>query len=60
MLSKDEKYAFAVNGLSFIIYLSGSPSINKEFPNIFNSFQSSIVDTYNTYWGWEVQCFNDN
>lgn len=46
--------------MHFIVYLSGTPFTNKNFPNIWNSFQSAVVDFYTSVWGWEIQCFKNN
>ncbi|KAL4454313.1 hypothetical protein ABPG74_012270 [Tetrahymena malaccensis] len=60
ILSSDEKYAFASNGHSLVIYQSDQPQINKDFPNLFNTFQSSLISKFQDPWAWEIFCFNDN
>ncbi|KAL4500462.1 hypothetical protein ABPG72_003413 [Tetrahymena utriculariae] len=60
ILSSDEKYAFASNGHSLVIYQSDQPQINKDFPNLFNTFQSSLISRFQDPWAWEIFCFNDN
>ncbi|KAL4446483.1 hypothetical protein ABPG74_001224 [Tetrahymena malaccensis] len=60
ILSSNEKYLFASNGLSLVIYQSDSPQINKDFPNLFNSFQSNVISGFNDPWPWEIFCFNDS
>lgn len=62
IISKDneEKYAYVVNGHSFVIYESIVPYTNRDFPNIFNQFQSLIDDTFNTPWTLELKCFEDS
>ncbi|EAR97574.2 MFS transporter (macronuclear) [Tetrahymena thermophila SB210] len=60
ILSSNEKYLFASNGLSLVIYQSDQPQINKDFPNLFNNFQSNVVGGFKDPWPWEIFCFNDN
>ncbi|KAL4472026.1 hypothetical protein ABPG72_007075 [Tetrahymena utriculariae] len=60
ILSSNEKYLFASNGLSLVIYQSDQPHINKDFPNLFNNFQSNVVGGFNDPWPWEIFCFSDS
>ncbi|KAL4459826.1 hypothetical protein ABPG74_003352 [Tetrahymena malaccensis] len=57
--NNNEEYAFVTNGFSLLIFQQASLNTNKDFPNIFNTFQSSLVQTSPDYFPWQVICLSN-
>ncbi|KAL4511966.1 hypothetical protein ABPG72_012811 [Tetrahymena utriculariae] len=58
--NNNEAYLFVTNGLSLQIFKQVKINTNKDFPNIFNSFQSSLIYLSPNYFPWQIICLSNN
>ncbi|KAL4471732.1 hypothetical protein ABPG74_008625 [Tetrahymena malaccensis] len=58
--NNNETFVFVTNGLSLQIFKQVTINTNKDFPNIFNSFQSSLTYMSPAYFPWQILCLSDN
>ncbi|KAL4471731.1 hypothetical protein ABPG74_008624 [Tetrahymena malaccensis] len=58
--NNNETYAFVTNGMSLLIFKQVVINTNKDFPNIFNSFQSSLTYTSPDYLPWQIICLSNS
>ncbi|KAL4459827.1 hypothetical protein ABPG74_003353 [Tetrahymena malaccensis] len=56
-LSKNQnQYIYVTNGIQLIIFKLVQPSINQDYPNLFNTFQSSLTFVSKDQNQFSVQC----
>ncbi|KAL4511968.1 hypothetical protein ABPG72_012813 [Tetrahymena utriculariae] len=56
----DEAYLFVTNGISLQIFKQVKINTNKDFPNVFNSFQSSLTYLSPSQFPWQIICLSNN
>ncbi|KAL4506673.1 hypothetical protein ABPG72_000244 [Tetrahymena utriculariae] len=54
-----EAFAFVTNGFSLLIFQQVQINTNKDFPNFFNTFQSSLLQTSPDNFPWQIICLNN-
>ncbi|EDK31886.2 MFS transporter, putative (macronuclear) [Tetrahymena thermophila SB210] len=57
--NNNEAYAFVTNGFSLQIFQQVQINTNKDFPNLFNTFQSSLLQTSPDYFPWQILCLSN-
>ncbi|EAR90810.2 hypothetical protein TTHERM_00141180 (macronuclear) [Tetrahymena thermophila SB210] len=58
--NNNEAFAFVTNGMSLLIFKQVSINTNKDFPNVFNTFQSSLTYLSPEYFPWQIICLSNN
>ncbi|EAR90813.2 MFS transporter, putative (macronuclear) [Tetrahymena thermophila SB210] len=57
--NNNEAFAFVTNGFSLLIFQQVQINTNKDFPNLFNTFQSSLLQTSPDYFPWQILCLSN-
>ncbi|EAR94417.2 hypothetical protein TTHERM_00046100 (macronuclear) [Tetrahymena thermophila SB210] len=58
--NNNEAYLFVTNGLSLQIFKQVTINTNKDFPNIYNTFQSSLTHLSPAYFPWQIICLSNS
>ncbi|KAL4506674.1 hypothetical protein ABPG72_000245 [Tetrahymena utriculariae] len=58
--NNNEAFVFVTNGMSLLIFKQVNINTNKEFPNVFNTFQSSLTYLSPEYFPWQIICLSNN
>lgn len=58
-LSYDNEYLFYSNALGVVIYQRTQPNFNKNFPSMFNAFQSFVIPKPHHSVPWQIKVRNE-
>ncbi|KAL4433159.1 hypothetical protein ABPG74_010854 [Tetrahymena malaccensis] len=59
VFSSNNSYFLVNNGLQLVIHQQVTPNLNRDFPNIFNSFQSTLTFLGIEFWPYHIHIFQD-
>ncbi|EAS05373.2 MFS transporter (macronuclear) [Tetrahymena thermophila SB210] len=59
VFSSNNNYFLINNGLELVIHKQVTPNLNRDFPNIFNSFQSTLTFLGIEFWPYHLHIFQD-
>ncbi|KAL4481386.1 hypothetical protein ABPG72_010539 [Tetrahymena utriculariae] len=59
VFSSNNSYFLVNNGLQLVIHQKVTPNLNQDFPNIFNSFQSTLTFLGFEFWPYHIHIFQD-